>query len=145
MNKLRVNTGKVVIEVNDQGETIELNFEDQEFPVKVAKLIENFEDKKAELETIYNTLDLSDDITAGVLDPKVVKFSEISLDAHKYFKEKIDNVFGKETCRKVFGDIVPSMEHISSFIEQLTPYFDEHKKSVQAKFDKYNAGRVGNV
>jgi hypothetical protein len=66
--------------------------------------------------------------------------------AHVYLKDQIDSVFGADTCRKVFGDIVPSLDHVALFIEALNPYFDQYAKDRhKAVKGKYNAGRKGNV
>jgi len=149
MNKLRVNTGAVKIEVNDQGEFITLNFGDQEFPLKVVNLIEKFEVEHKRLKAISETIEIPGDITGEKIDPNFKKLAEVSLQSHKMFKEEIDVVFGDETCRKVFGNIVPSMDHISQFLTAIQPYFENHREEMAVRAEvqnqKYNPERLGNV
>ncbi len=53
---------------------------------------------------------------------------------------------GEGTCRKVFGDIVPSVDLYVDFINQLAPYFEKYGKERQKKLmQKYNPNRRGNV
>ena len=58
---------------------------------------------------------------------------------------EVDALFGPDTCRKVFGDIVPGIELFDDFFTQLMPYFEEYGKERAAKLNKYNAARTGNV
>ena len=41
-------------------------------------------------------------------------------------KDRVDALFGDEVCRKVFGDIVPSMAAFSDFFDQLAPFMEEY-------------------
>ena len=62
-----------------------------------------------------------------------------------YFRDAVDEVFGEGTCRKVYGDILPSIEMHMQFFDALRPYFEEEAKRRQARMNKYNAGRMGNA
>ena len=63
-----------------------------------------------------------------------------------FFKERVDGLLGEGTCRKVFGDIVPSVDLYVDFINQLAPYFEKYGKERQKKLmQKYNPNRRGNV
>ena len=133
-NKFRINTGTVKIEVNDQGEYIELLFGDQSFPKRVFDLMQNFEEKREEVIEEFGF----DDITPG-------EAVEKNLEIHTFFRDEIDKVFGPETCRKVFGNIIPSVEMLAQFFECLEPYFEDFRKKQVQKNTKYNAQRLGNV
>ena len=58
-------------------------------------------------------------------------------------KRKVDALFGPDTCRKVFGNIVPGTDLLIQFFEALTPYFEEHARAQQEKLGKYSAERTG--
>lgn len=140
-NKLRVNTGAVVIEVNDAGESITLPFGDQQFPTRFFALLEDFNGKQAEYEQRANEIDTSN---KSELE-KAKHGTALNLEIHQYFKKEIDRIFGAETCRKVFGEIVPGIELYADFFNQLTPYFEKYAKERAAKVQKYSAKRNGNV
>lgn len=130
-NKIRVTTG-IEIEVNDNGDTIRINAEDTSFIDRFFALVEDMEKMAdhAKTEEISN-----------MSDREKIKWS-IS-ETHKIM-EKIDELFGENTCNKVFGDIVPSYFILSEFFEQLIPitekYADERNKKIS---EKYNRNRKG--
>ena len=60
-------------------------------------------------------------------------------------RDAIDKVFGEGTCRKVYGDILPSVEMHMQFFDALRPYFEEEAKRRQEKMNKYSARRMGDA
>ncbi len=133
MEKIRIQRNVKHIEVNDNGEFITLDFNDQSLPYRFVQTMKDiyakqqeFEKKLADGDNMYTVIELE---------------HEINL----YFKEKIDLLFGEDTCRKVYGDILPSIEMHIDLLNQLTPYFEEYTKMRREKMNKYNAGRMGNV
>lgn len=133
MEKIRIQRNVKHIEVNDNGEFITLDFNDQSLPYRFVQTMKDiyakqqeFEKKLADGGNMYTVIELE---------------HEINL----YFKEKIDLLFGEDTCRKVYGDILPSIEMHIDLLNQLTPYFEEYTKMRREKMNKYNAGRMGNV
>lgn len=141
-NKLRVDTGAVKIEVNDDGEYIVLPFGDQAFPARFFGLLDSFESHRADYERRAAEID------GAELEPfpKARRATAFNLELHQKLKEEVDSIFGPDTCRKVFGGIVPSVELYQSFFEQLTPYFEKYgKERAQKLQSKYSAGRRGNV
>lgn len=130
MNKIRVNSG-IVVEVNDNGDTITVNAEDQYFIEKflglheklhnIAKMDTKELEEKNEHEQIGIMIETTKEIMAG-----------------------IDGLFGENACKKVFGDIVPSPYLIADFFEQLTPiaeqYMDERQKKIASKYNRNRKG-----
>ena len=120
------------IEVNDNGETIVVNVEDQNF-----------------IDRFYGLIGRLDEITKE-MDSEAVKGLEERMQVRKMIERTkelmtdIDGMFGAECCRKVFGDIVPSPYIIADFFEKLTPiaeeYMDERQKTISKK---YNNNRKG--
>lgn len=70
---------------------------------------------------------------------------ELEYEVNIYFKAKIDILFGEGTCRKVYGDILPSVDMHIELLTQLLPYFEEYAKKRREKMSRYDAGRMGNV
>ena len=66
-------------------------------------------------------------------------------DLNVYFRNAVDEVFGEGTCRKVYGDILPSLEMHMQFFDAIRPYFEEEAKRRQERMSKYSARRMGNV
>lgn len=146
-NGIRINTGTKRINVNDEGEYIELKFGDQAFPGRVFGLFDAFEAKRAEMLQQMDEINTREDETDtfGISRNQRDLLTLIE-STHRYIANEIDNVFGPETCRKVFGDIVPSLEHVADFINALDPYFQSYSKEREkAVKTKYNAGRKGNA
>ena len=131
MNEIRVNSG-IVVNVNDNGDTITINAEDQLFIEKFFSAIERFEKIQKEMS-----------------EPKWKEKSEreqlsAMIDKTKEIMEDIDGMFGTGACKKVFGDIIPSVYLIADFFDQLIPiaskYADERQKKIA---EKYNRKRKG--
>ena len=142
-DSIRVNTGVKKIEVNDEGETITLNFADQSFAPRYFAMLDDFQEKSGEFEAEAKALDEAEYETP--MD-RARAASAFSLKVHLSFKERIDQLFGADTCRKVFGDIVPAADLYMDFIEKLAPYFEKYGKERQSQLKKrYNAARKGNV
>lgn len=128
-NKIRVTTG-IVVEVNDNGETITINVEDQLFLDRFYALIEHLEE-----------------IIASASKKTEMSYTE----AMQYMKEEtgkimsdIDGLFGAESCRKIFGEIVPSANAIADFFTQLLPIAEKYASDRQKKIsERYNRNRKG--
>lgn len=130
-NKIRVNSG-IVVEVNDNGDTITVNAEDQGFIDKFFGLIDKLEtlQKKAKV-------------------PELKEKSEreqlhFSMDNTKEIMAEIDGLFGEDACKKVFGDIIPNPYLIADFFDQLTPiakqYMDARQKKIAEKYSRRRKG-----
>lgn len=131
MNKIRVNSG-IVIEVNDNGDTITINAEDQGFIGKFFELYESLEN----LTKKFNATDMRTKSEREQLS--------ILTDTTKEIMAGIDNLFGENSCKKVFGDIIPNPYLIAEFFEQLTPiakqYMDARQKKIAAKYGRRRKG-----
>lgn len=130
MNKIRVKSYTQVIEVNDEGETIVLKVADQSIPYKLNKLIKNIEEKGKELSNLPD-------------DTSNEEIIEKEYDFQLWVRASIDDVFGKDTCRKVFGDLVPPFESYLDFLEQIKPFFEDYAKERITNLSKYATPSVG--
>lgn len=141
-SSIRVNTGAKKIEVNDEGECITLNFGDQTFPTRFFAMRDEIEAKFPEFNAKFQEID-----KAGLDEMEYAKaVAQMNLEIHEFFASKIDGLFGAETCRKVFGDIVPGLELYADFLDKISPFFQAYGQEKARKLTaKYNAGRKGNV
>lgn len=131
MPSIRVNGG-VVIDVNDAGDTITMNIGDQLF-----------------VEKYYGLMDKIHEVADEMAGDEIKNKDEhgrllVLIDRTKEIMAEIDKLFGPDSCKKIFGDIVPNPYLISDFLEQIEPiavqYFDDRQKSIAKK---YNGKRKG--
>lgn len=131
MNSIRVNSG-IVIEVNDKGDTITLNAEDQNF-------IDRFMELNEKLESSVKKMRNPE--LQGKSDREQL---HVLMDNTKEIMDEIDELFGENACKKIFGDIIPNPYLIADLFEQLTPiakqYMGERKKKIA---EKYSGNRKG--
>ena len=128
---LRVETG-VTIEVNDAGEYIVARLDDNSFTDKFYDI----------LDTMEKTSALLDEAEANGKDER--EQLDIVTDRIKKVMQDIDNLFGADACKKVFGNIVPSGYAIADFFDQLLPIFEDYANEKQQKIlSKYSNKRKG--
>ena len=131
MEQIRVSNG-ITIEVNDNGDTIIMNADDQNF-----------------VEKFYGLIDKADAISKKLKTEDVQKLSEhkqlkVAIEATRELMQDIDELFGPDSCKKIFGDIVPHPYLIADFFEQLKPIVKKHVDARQRKIaEKYNNNRKG--
>lgn len=142
MAGIRVNTGVKRIEVNDNGDYITLNFADQSFPERFFSMIDRVTELAADADP--KEKEIRDSYPAGSVD-LARAISSFNLEFHSAVSKEIDGFFGADTCKKVFGDIVPGIDLIDEFFQQLMPYFQEFGQERAQKMSKYSAARTGNV
>ena len=139
---LRVNNGIKRIEVNDQGECIEISANDANFYDRFAEMLRWLnaeEDKISAFEKEQAEKYGSENTTDRLLD-EIKRVTTL----YKECAERIDMIFGKDTCRKVFGNIVPDEILIGDFLDQITPIISKLAQERGQRFQaKYNRNRKG--
>lgn len=138
MEKIRAVRNVKKIEVNDDGEFITLDFDDLELPYRYYGMLKRFE--KDRVKFTNELVQKLKDKPSSICTEELV---EAERDLNIYFRDAVDEVFGKGTCRKVYGDILPSFEMHLQFFDALRPYFEEESKRRQEKMNKYSAKRSG--
>lgn len=140
MDKIRIQRNVKRIEVNDNGDILELDFDDLNLPYNFYAMMKKFETDRVEF-----TKALAEKIKGKSDKETVDAFVEAERELNIYMRDAIDKVFGEGTCRKVYGDILPSVEMHMQFFDALRPYFEEEAKRRQAKMNKYSARRMGDA
>lgn len=67
-------------------------------------------------------------------------------DISKKFANSIDNMFGEDTCQKIFGCKVPMFLKTYELLEYLSKFVIEYQEKRESELNsKYNSERVGNA
>lgn len=140
MEKIRLQRNIKRIEVNDDGEFITLDFDDLNLPYRFYGIVRKFEKDRAEF-----AAKLAEKLKDGSPEETNDELINAERELNIYLRDAVDKVFGEGTCRKVYGDILPSVEMHLQFFEALRPYFEEEGKRRQQKMNKYSARRTGNA
>lgn len=118
--------------MNDEGGTITVNVEDQNFIDKFYGYIQNLEDVSAYMNT--------KEVKAKSEREQV----QISIEKTKELMVKLDDMFGKGCCQKVFGDVVPNPYLLADLMDQLSPivekYMCDRKKYINSKYSRKRTG-----
>ncbi len=139
MEKIRIARNVKRIEVNDEGEFIELDFDDLNLPYRYYAMLKRFEKDRVKFSE-----ELTENLKGKNAEESAAEFVEAERRLNIYFCDAIDEVFGKDTCRKVYGNILPSVEMHMQFFDALHPYFEEEAERRRQKMSKYSAKRSGN-
>ncbi len=140
MDKIRIQRNVKRIEVNDKGEILELDFDDLNLPYNYYAMIKQFETDRVKF-----TKDLAEKLKGKSDRESIDEMVSAERELNIYMRDAVDRVFGEGTCRKVYGDILPSVEMHMQFFDALTPYFEEEAKRRQEKMNKYSARRMGDA
>lgn len=147
MDSLRIDNGTKKIDVNDAGEYIEFSIVNNDFFRAFFDVLRWFDDQenRKEIKEIDEQSDkvasedgteINYDAANNVLDLR----DKISKEAC----EKIDNIFGDEASRKIFGGVVPDMYMIADFFEKISPFIEKYQKDRSNTINKkYSKGRKG--
>lgn len=130
-DKISVNSGVKVIEVNDQGETISLPLGDPAFTHGLVELMQLFSDKAGEVAQACKNIDIS--AVAAEKAEQLSVVASLNLKVCTEMKERVDALFGDDVCRKVFGNIVPGMAAFSDFFDQLASFIEEYGREREEK------------
>lgn len=136
---IRANTGLAEIEVNDNGDIISFAVSDNDFLKKFFDFVEWFSKAGEEIEKIKNAADEKEDDFE-----KLKSTLEQQRNLSNQGLEKLEEMFGEGTCRKIFGDVSPSFICVSDIIAQLSDevsnIVEKHNKYFM---DKYSSKRKG--
>lgn len=132
-NKIRISSGTRRINVNDEGDVILLHLDDDSFCLGFYKLMDYVQSAAQQVPCA------GEDIAGSVATMEQI----VSLEEDT--RQKVDVLFGANTCRKVFGDKLPSMDLFVEFFGSLVPFLEEYKAERMKRMDKYDAGRTGSA
>lgn len=138
MDKIRIARTIKRIEVNDNGEFITLDFDDLNLPYRYYGML-----KRLEKDRVKFAQELQEKLRDKTGMDSAEELVNAERDLNIYFRDAIDEVFGEGTCRKVYGDILPSIDMHLQFFDAIRPYFEEEAQRRRQKMSKYSAKRSG--
>ncbi len=138
MDKIRITRNIKRIEVNDNGEFITLDFDDLNLPYRYYGML-----KRLEKDRVKFAQELQEKLRDKTGMDSADELVNAERDLNIYFRDAIDEVFGEGTCRKVYGDILPSIDMHLQFFDAIRPYFEEEAQRRRQKMSKYSAKRSG--
>ena len=128
------------IEVNDKGETIELDLVDVELPFKCEKAWAEVNKISKELQAQLIIISKQED--AKQADKLMTKKEEMTMNAYrKAFKEMrvaMDGFLGEGACQKIFGDR-NYLEMFNDLFEALKPHLDKMERNSHGILDRIKA------
>ncbi len=136
--RIRVDTNQDVkkIEVNDQGECITLNLGDFSFLSRLLSLIQEFGASAEKISSKVTEL-------SGTHPEQLAELADLNLSACNSIKQRVDDVLGPDTCKKVFGDCTPGIPDFTDFFSQLMEivkrFTREQAEKRQEAIHKYTA------
>lgn len=144
METIRVNVNQDVkiIEVNDSGDTISLNLGDISFTSRLLSLIQDFGTAAEKISGKVTELSGDDPEKLN----KLMELADFNVNVCNTLKQRVDDVLGPDTCKKVFGDGTPGIPDFTDFFGQLmgivnrfTGAQTEKRLEMISKYtDKYN-------
>lgn len=134
MEEIKLCSG-IEVKVNNKGETIILNVEDQQFAENFYQLVEMMEQTEAHMNS---------DAVKAMSEHGQLK--EMIQETRKIMAE-IDRIFGENACKKVFGDIVPNMYLIADFFHKIEPiankYMSKRREEINSRYNRDRKGGTG--
>lgn len=130
MERISFDNGDKRVEINDSGDYIVIPMGDNTFPQRVIEFSKKAEDQynillEKEKELHGSDVEIISNMRAGIL-----------LNVGQLF----DGLFGDGSCKKVFGNLAPSMDIMVSFMEQIAPlvnkFATERQSEIEAKYVK---------
>lgn len=142
------------LEVNDDGEYIMISADDatmfDRFVAGIRHIVELSDETAKKVEEVEKQYEGQTGFEADM--KKVAAISGINVEFSKEAVRTVDSIFGEGTVKKVFRstyndipDFLPSVNLITEFFEQVTPYMEKlfnrkleaQKKASKARMDKY--------
>lgn len=143
MEKIRVIPKNLyIIEVNDNGDTIEFDMDDLELVFKLERAYKAVKEAQKELKVEMLIIEKKKDTIKK--DEMLSANEKARIDAYKKtfikMRQAFDEFLGQGACQKIFGDR-NYLEMFDDLIEQLNPHFEKMKlnrETVMKKIkDKY--------
>lgn len=130
-NTISVSKTITKVILNENGDFIELNMDDQTLPVKLADLAKVFEDAARDFEAKCAEFG---DGTGGA-----IAAARLNLEMCENLQKEIDAVLGEGVCSKVFGPITPGISAYVEFFSQLQDIMDAAGEGRRKRIEKYTA------
>ena len=151
MEELQLNSGikKIAIK-NEDGDLItvlNVNVADADTAERFGQIIHNLERISDNCEKEATTWKKEHDATPEDENQKIEQALQINRIRVKYLRQiadEIDNLFGEDTLKNVYGDITPDEMALVEFIEGVIPIMNKlFGKRYEMTRKRYSSGRKG--
>lgn len=151
MEELKLNSGikKIAIK-NEDGDLItvlNMNVADADTAERFGQIIHNLERISDNCEKEAATWKKEHDATPEDENAKIKQALQINRIRVKYLRQiadEIDNLFGEDTLKNVYGDITPDEMALVEFIEGVIPIMNKlFGKRYEMTRKRYSSGRKG--
>lgn len=151
---IRANTGLANIEVNDHGDSITFTVSDNDFLKRLSGFFEWFFSTKEEIENLSSKVNKkeSDPTDKDISSSDFEEFNKILSTQERLStntQDKLDELFGPGTSKKIFGDISPSyvcvVDVIGQLVDEIERITKEHNQRLDKKYNRNRKGARGNV
>lgn len=108
MEKLNLKKSNLyVIEVNDNGDTIEFNLDDIELPLKLEMMQESMQKISDHMKAQELIIDKQQDVArkGGLLTKNELEKAKLISKTYNDTRDIMDKFLGEGACKKIFGDI----------------------------------------
>lgn len=130
MDRISFDNGNKKIEINDSGDYIVIPMGDNSFPKRMIDFSDYAENK---YKILY-------DKEIELKDSGIEKISAMRSEIFTDIGNSFDELFGPESCVKVFGNNAPSQDIMIDFMEQIEPlvrrYAEERRSEIEKKYNK---------
>lgn len=135
--RIRVDRREKRIEVNDAGEYIVIPLGNPEFVSTLLSLLNDFDAKAAQQRERAQEIQKMPDDTKPETMERLTAAASFNLELCREMAERVNALFGEDTCQKVFGSNAPSLYMFADFFDQLTPYIQQFaEEEVQASHER---------
>jgi hypothetical protein len=136
VDSLQITSGEKRIAINDDPDrVIVFNPADIIFVEKFYKLIAEFEEKAKEYQARFEELSKIEENDEHGFPVNTDERFELLKEVCVYIRGKIDDIFGKDTSQKAFGDAY-DIEQFKQFFDGMTPFI---QKARAEKLQKYTS------
>lgn len=137
MEKITISNSAKKIQVNEAGEYIVVDARDQDFIAGLLEIIQTFEEKKPAYQKRMEDIQSMPSATNDELIAKGLAACRVNKEICEDLKIKVNNIFHDDVCRKLFGNITPSVMAFAEFFEQLSPIVRNAQAEQYEKIKKY--------
>ena len=141
LGKLQLaHSGLYEIEVNDEGETIILDAEDIELPLKLNKMLEDCEKAEKQANLQSKVIDKKEVKQKGIITNIDEEYVKLYKKAYADIRKAIDGFLGAGACQKIFGDRnylsmwKDLMEALNPHLQKISVFQNDTKQIIAKKY-----------
>jgi hypothetical protein len=133
MDKIRIDAGITRLQINDGQDFLEFNPSDVNFAERFYKMVRGFKLKLVEYQIRAKAQDDNKSVDEDGIQVNISDGLALIREMCEYLCAQVDELFGKGTSQKVFGDAL-SLSMFEQFFDQVGPYVQKIRGSKIGKY-----------